>query len=383
MTSLRLILTQTLCARARPEPREYALHDTRQAGLSLRIHPSGAKSWIVRTRNAGKVSRRLIGTFPEHSVREARLKASATLLGNVPPPPAPAAPLFRIFQPEHEIWCAATYKPSGFETYRSYMRAALLPTFGRKCLDKITRADVQRWFEHYSATSPGGANRALGILRQTLGYAKAQGYLPDDWRNPASGIRQNPRRPVGTFLSREEMQRLGPVLEAHIDQGCAVAALLKFLALTGCRISEAVHLEWRDVLPDRLRLRDSKTGARDVILGKPVRRMLAAHRSKLPPRARNAGAPVFPLTGGQRYESVRSIWHTVRREAQIRLTLRIHDLRHSFASHAVMSGETLFSTSRLLGHRRVQMTARYAHLADTALLNAAERIGSLLQRAKP
>jgi integrase len=124
------------------------------------------------------------------------------------------------------------------------------------------------------------------------------------------------------------------------------------------------------------RLRRASPDATD--LGLPVRRFLKAHRDSLARRGLGRLRPVFPMFGGQRYEGVRSVWFAIRREADLPPVLRIHDLRHSFASHSVMSGETLFATSRLLGHSRIQMTARYAHLADDALLTAAEKVGALL-----
>lgn len=175
------------------------------------------------------------------------------------------------------------------------------------------------------------------------------------------------------------MVRLGTILAARAAKGCAAAALLRFLTLTGCRVGEAIALEWGEVLPDRLRLRDSKTGARDVPLGAAVQRFLKAHRSGSGRLAasRNPDA-VFPLTAGNAYEYVRTAWLSVRAEAGLPATLRIHDLRHSFASHAIMSGESLFTVSRLLGHSRIQTTARYAHLADEVLLDRAERIGRLI-----
>ena len=176
------------------------------------------------------------------------------------------------------------------------------------------------------------------------------------------------------------MGRLGAILNTRIkEQGCVTAALLRFLTLSGCRVGEAIHLEWGDVLPDLLRLRDSKTGARDVVIGAAVRRFLKAHRRRMgADRARRDSDAVFPLPTGQEYETVRSIWFAVRRAADLPEKLRIHDLRHSFASHAVMSGETLLTTSLLLGHQRLQTTFRYAHLADETLLVTAERIGGLL-----
>jgi integrase len=383
MPNLRLPLTDRVCARAKPEAREYALRDARQPGLTLRVQSCGARSWTFRSREQDKSVRHHLGTFPETSVKEARQIANALLANGAEAPKTPStAPFFEAFQAEHEGRCGAFYKPQGLYTYKSYVRRKLMPAFAGKRIDTITRQDIVLWFERYSANSPGGANRALGILGQMLGRAKAWGYMPDDWRNPVSGIKANRRRIVGAFLSEDQMARLGAVLDARIAAGCSASALLRFLTLTGCRVSEAIDLEWRDVLADRLRLRDSKTGARDVALGIPTRRFVKEHRTALDRRARGACSPVFPLIGGQRYEAVRSVWLVVRREAKLPDTLRIHDLRHSFASHAIMSGETLFCTSRLLGHSRIQMTARYAHLADTALLAAAERIGTILMKGR-
>lgn len=382
MASLRLSLTDRLCASAQPGAQEYSLLDQRQRRLALRIQPGGTKAWIVRLREDGKSIRHTLGTFPEIRVKDARKIASALLADGVALPPSrPTSPLFELFQAEHEGRCASRYKPAGLRTYQTYVRAELLPAFAGKRLETIDRQDIVRWFERYSARAPGGANRALGILRQMLGQAKDWGYLPDTWRNPASGVRTNARRPVGTFLSEEQMQRLGGILESRIEEGCMGSSLLRFLALTGCRVSEAVNLEWRDVQPDRLHLRDTKTGPRDVLLGLPVRRFLKSHRAALPKSAQSVSAPVFPLAAGQNYEAVRSVWAVVRRTAALPPTLRIHDLRHSFASHAVMSGETLFSTSRLLGHSHIRMTARYAHLADHSLLSASERIGQLILKS--
>lgn len=381
MPNLRLPLTDRICARAKPEAQEYALRDARQPGLALQVQSCGARSWTFRSRENDKSVRHYLGSFPRTSVKEARQIANALLADSVEAPKGPStAPFFEVFQAAHEGRCGAFYKPQGLYTYRSYVRRELMPAFAGKQIDTITRQDVVRWFERYSARAPGGANRALGILGQMLGRAKAWGYMPADWRSPVAGIKANRRRIVGSFLSEPQMARLGSMLDARIAEGCAASALLRFLTLTGCRVSEAIDLEWRDVLADRLRLRDSKTGARDVALGIATRRFLKEHRAALDRRARGARSPVFPLPGGQRYEAVRSVWLAVRQEAELPGKLRIHDLRHSFASHAIMSGETLFCTSRLLGHSRIQMTARYAHLADTALLAAAERIGTILMK---
>lgn len=373
-----LPLTEAICKGARPQDREYSLRDTRQPGLTLRVQPCGSRSWIMRYRINGRPVRHLLGAFPETGVKAARQIAAALRAQDAEVPSLPStAPLFETFQAEHERRYATSYKPEGFRAYRSYVRCELLPAFAGKRIDAITRQDVVRWFERYSARKPGGANRALGILAQILRSAMTWGYLPKTWSNPVTEIRMNRRRQVGTFLSERQMGELGAVLDCRMAQGCKASAALRLLSLTGCRVSEVLLLEWGDVLPDRLRLRDSKTGPRDVPLGVPVRRFLKAYRNRLPRLARAASAPVFPLPG-QSYNAIRSVWLRVREAADLPDTLRIHDLRHSFASHAIMAGETLFSTSRLLGHSKIQTTARYAHLADTALLDCAEKVGTLL-----
>lgn len=378
MANLRLPLTDAICKSARAEPREYTLRDTRQPGLGLRVQPCGSRSWVMRCRAGSKSVRFQLGAFPETGVKAARQIAAALLAQNVEAPPSPStAPLFEVFQAEHEHRYASSYKPEGLRAYRSYVRCELLPAFTGKRIDEISRQEVIRWFEGYSKRKPGGANRALGILSQMLRCAKAWGHMPVQWRNPASEIRANRRKQVGTFLSERQMANLGAVLDKRIADGCAASAALRLLTLTGCRVGEALSLEWRDVLPDRLRLRDSKTGPRDVPIGMPVRAFLKEHRKRVPPRDRVATAPVFRLAGN-RYSAMQSAWAHVRIAADLPIKLRLHDLRHSFASHAVMSGESLYSTSRLLGHSKIQTTARYAHLADATLLSIAEQIGTLL-----
>jgi integrase len=373
MPNFEASLTEAICASANPERREYAIRDTRQRNLSLRVRPGGKKTWIVRQRSTDGSARVSIGQFPETPLKAARM-AAAVLTGTFKP--IPASVRFAEFCAEHEARHAVGLKPSGLRSYRSYVRTQLIPAFGLMPLSRIGRVDVVRWFERYSATSPGGANRALGILGQMLACAQQWNRVPADWANPVSGVRYNRRRTRGTFLSKAQMARLGTALAFRSKSGCGAALALAALALTGCRTSEVLNLAWGEVLPDRLRLRDSKTGARDVPLGVTARRFFAAHRRAS--ASTSSSALVFPFPHHDGYERVRTVWKTVRRAAELPTTLRIHDLRHSFASHAIMSGETLFTVSRLLGHRRVQTTARYAHLADDTMLESAERIGSLI-----
>ena len=151
---------------------------------------------------------------------------------------------------------------------------------------------------------------------------------------------------------------------------------MRLILLTGCRSGEVRRLRWRDVKHDRLVLTESKTGPRDVLLGKAARQLLD-RLSKT-----RSGEWVFPgvkpgqhLTEGVLYY----FWNKARDEAGIVADARLHDLRHSHASHAIMNGESLRMAGRLLGHRRAATTNRYAHLDDVTLSEAAERIAGVIE----
>ena len=149
-----------------------------------------------------------------------------------------------------------------------------------------------------------------------------------------------------------------------------------YLALTGCRRSEVLNLRWRDIGGDAINLRDSKTGPRTVPLGGAAR----AHFGALPD-ARGPDAFLFPrYAEGRGAYSLATCWRAVCADAKVG-TLRLHDLQHTAASQAVMSGENLPLVGKLLGHRRHRTTAGYAHLADAHLVEAAEKVGNVIAAA--
>ena len=280
----------------------------------------------------------------------------------------PAVPLFRDFVAGP--WKEAhfdRYKPSGQETVSGFLRRQLLPAFGAKPLDRITPARVRQWFDRYSRTAPGGANRAFDILRQIMNFAVACGHVGT---SPTGGIERNRRPALTRFLSREEIARLHEVLDAQTRSGNRQQAdIIRLLLLTGCRKSEITGLRWAEVHQDMLALADSKTGPRTVPLGSQARAILDRQpRTGSPfafPSPHDPARPRSPHLG---------LWYRVRREAGIE-DVRLHDLRHTMASHAVMNGVPVPVVSRMLGHANVQMTLRYAHLADRDIEAAAERVG--------
>ena len=241
--------------------------------------------------------------------------------------------------------------------------------------DRIDRLRVHRWFDEYSHTAPGGANHALDTFRLIMNHAIALGHAET---NPTRDVKPNPRAALTRFLSLEEIACLHRILDRYASSRASrrrQADIIRLLLLTGCRKGEIVNLRWREVEGDTLNLADSKTGPRKVFLNTPARvvierqpRMDSPFVFPSPRDPERACSPNLPL------------WYPVRRQAGIE-DVRLHDLRHTFASHAVLQGIPLPVVSRLLGHKKPSMTLRYAHVGDRETEAAAERIGAAIARA--
>ena len=369
-------LTDAAVARLRPRLREYSVWDKRVPGLGVRVRPTGGMTWVMLEETEGRTRRVSLGPVSTMTVEEARRECHARRANPEPEKlarPADTAPLFREFV-EGE-WKAAHfghYKPSTRRTYSWLLDARLLPAFGGRHLDRLTARQVRLWFDGYSQTAPGNANHALALFRQIMNFAVACGHVD---ANPAKGIRPNRRPKLTRFLSRNEIERLHRVLDDHYAKGSrAQADIIRLLLLTGCRRGEILGLRRSEVQEDMLVLGDSKTGPRRVPLNSQALRILER-------QPRTESPFVFPSPRDPLRPRGRdlSLWWRVRREAGIE-DVRLHDLRHTHASHAVMNGVPVPVVSRLLGHTSVGMTLRYAHLADRDVKAAAERVGLAIER---
>ena len=370
----RIKLTDAAIARLRPREREYTLWDSRIAGLGVRVRPTGGRSWVLLLDAGGRTKRVSLGPVSTKSVEEARRECHTRQAAGPQPEKTGAAadpvPLFRDFVagPWKQAHFAR-YKPSGRDTASGFLKRQLLPAFGAKPLDCISPAHAGQWFDRYSRTAPGGANRALDILNRIMNFAVACGHVTV---NPAKGVRRNRRPALTRFLSREEIARLHGVLDAQTRKSSRQQAdIIRLLLLTGCRKGEIVGLRWSGIHDDMLALEDSKTGPRTVPLGSRARAILDRQ-----PRGESPFVFPSPLDPA-RPRTALTLWYRVRREAGIE-DVRLHDLRHTMASHAVMNGVPVPVVSRLLGHSNVRMTLRYAHLADRDIEAAAERVGDAM-----
>ena len=380
--SLNFESDRLLARESKATDKDTILFDESLPGFGLRIHPSGRKVWIVQARIVGRSRRIVIARHGEMKLDEARRRAR-DMLARIRAGENPADDIrrekqtqtFREFSEEYLRRSDPHWKPSGRKTVRIYLKARILPAFGKMPLDRIGPEDVAAWFDAASRYRPGAANRALEILRAMMFRAEEWG-LRERGANPCLGIEKNPRRNIARFLDADELARLGRALDAREAEWPKAVAAIRLLALTGCRRSEVLNLRWRDIGADAINLRDSKTGPRAVPLGEAARANIAALSG-----GRESHAYLFPrYAEGRGQYSLVACWRAVCADAKLG-RLRLHDLRHTAASHAVMSGENLPLVGKLLGHRRYRTTAGYAHLADEHLVKAAEQIGAIIWQA--
>ena len=363
-------LTNTLVRNLKPQSREFTLRDTLVPSLGVRVYPSGGRGFV----HIDGARRASLGPVAFKTVREARKESRERLAtGNDDMAPAP---LFKDFATGawRDSWVHRC-KPATIRWRNWNLGSRLLPTFGSHSLDRITPAMVHRWFDDYSKTAPGGANSCLQVLRHILNHAMACGHITS---NPARSVSPNPRRKLTRFLSREELHRLHKVLDRYEQRKATTSSqgrqidVIRLLMLTGCRKNEIVRLKKQEVLGNSLRLCDSKTGSRTVFLNAGARAIIERRMIDdsvfFFPSPRDPGRPLCDEL---------KLWYVIRKEAGIE-DVRLHDLRHTYASYAVMQGTPLPVVARLLGHSKTTMTLRYAHTGDRETEAAAERIGAAI-----
>ncbi len=358
----RARMTDARARRLKPSASEYSVRDRAVPALRVRVYPSGTRTWICAV-GGRKVS---LGRVDLVSVEDARRECLRLQVDGASP--VRDVPTYREFALNdwRSSWIDRC-KPSTIRGRDHVLKRRLLPAFGSLRLDRITRQAIQEWFDDFSRTAPGGANSALQILRQSLNFAMERGLLAS---NPAASVLPNRRPRLSRFLSRDEIRRLNEALNRHAGgRKGAQADAIRLLLLTGCRKSEILRLTRREVDGDCLRLEDAKTGPRTVHLSAEAReiveRRMATPGEFLFPSPKD---PERPISGDL------ALWYGVRREIGIE-DVRLHDLRHSYASQCVIEGVPLPVVSRLLGHRQTSMTLRYAHVSDRDVEAAAERIG--------
>ena len=357
--------------------------DRELMGFGVRVYPSGSRYYVVQSRGPDGQKRVTVGRHGVISADQARRRAAQIInrikAGEEPvPEPLPVklagrptvAELAARYLEEHVL---VRCKPSTARTHRQIVGKHLLPELGKLPAAAVGREHVTAL--HYKLRhTPATANMVIAVLSQMIKRGEDWGLIPEGG-NPCRFVVKYRARRHERFLTEEEFRRLGRVLgtlEAAGRVPVHAAAAIRLLMLTGCRRNEILTLRWEDVHLEvnELRLRDSKTGPRAVPLSPAAVKVIAGL-----PRA--AGNP-WVIAGrrpGARLSDFNSHWYRVRSRAGLE-DVRLHDLRHSFASRALALGESLPMIGKLLGHTKIQTTARYAHLARDSIHVSAARVAA-------
>ena len=368
-------LTEGRIKALRPRSTARDIRDVKLKGFGVRVYPSGRKRYFIHTQHDGQRIWKIVGDVAGIGLAEARQRAQTMLAAiRSGAPTSSDETQFETVAEEVFRRYGRTWKPGTLKVNRGYYRNQILPWFKGRQISEITRSDVQEWFASLH-TTPVAADRSAPVLSVIMARAEDYGYRPEG-SNPCKGIRRYRRQGRERFCSVEEMRRLGRVLQGHETCFPAQVAIIRLLLLTGCRSREILLLRWTEYREGHLHLSDSKTGPRMVWLSSSARQVLATLPRRSPwvfPSARTTAKHVSEGAIGY-------FWVRVRSEAGLE-DVRLHDLRHTHASLAVMHGENILTVGRLLGHNDPATTLKYTHLADSMVAEAAETVGTVLGRS--
>ena len=357
-------------------------HDTKVTGLQLRVSPKGSKTFYLYFRTkSGKQKRPKLGVYGIFTVEQARGMARAMLgelsKGNDPTGTDQVenitlADFFKIFEKNH---INKHVKSSTAKTYRSLFGSVIEPMLGKKLLEEITRSHVEE-IVYQNDNRLTTANHALVLLRLILDKAQQWEFMSSK-RNPCSNVTKFKTLAKERFLTDNEINRLVDTLDQF--EGACLAhknaiTVVRLLMMTGCRKNEITRLRWAELFLDEgvLKLKDSKTGKKEVILSDDAIKILSA-------ASRNNSDYIFPGKDGiNPIQGLQKIWQRIRQVADLQ-DVRIHDLRHTFASVAVSNGAPLYEVGRLLGHASIQSTQRYAHLERSRLKDSLNKFSKKLK----
>lgn len=384
--------------------KEYTHWDGELTGFGVRVRATGAKSFVAVYRTGGRNSpqrRVTIGAVGKIEADKAREEAKAIIsqaeLGQDRAAEKAKLRAEMTFDKVCDLYLeegCETKKASTIATDKGRIERHIKPLLGKKRIGEIIRADVEKFMRdvangktaadektkrHGRAIVEGGkgtATRTVGLLGGIMTFAVSRQLRTD---NPVRGVKRYADKKGETFLSAAELAKVGAALTALETEGAnpSAVAIIRLLAFTGARKSEIAALRWSEVDLERgyLRLGDSKTGAKVIPIGAPACEVLASVG------AIEGSEYVFPAASGEsHFQGVEKVWRKARAAAGFP-NLRLHDLRHSFASVGLARGDALPVIGAILGHADVKTTSRYAHLADDPVKVAADAISRSVQAA--
>jgi len=383
------VCKQTVDSLQPPQSGQSFLWDSTLRGFGVRITERGVKSYVLQYRSqSGKSRRHTIGKHGKFTPNEAR-KIAKKLLIDVAMGGDPAEQKKTAQKVAKESvtfeQLAVRYmkeyselrkKPRSVKEDRRILDRHLIPVLGNKPVEEISRQDIARLHSSMVETVYQ-ANRCLALLSKIFNLTERWELRPDG-SNPCRLIEKYPEEARDRYLSDDELGRLGDALN-HAERGGIfqhyVIPAIRLLLFTGCRVSEILTLKWEnvDLKSKEIILPDSKTGRRKVQLNSPAIAILQA----LP---RVNGWVFSGKKPGGHLVNLSKPWATILKMAKIK-NLRLHDLRHSFASVGAGANLSLLIVGKLLGHKQATTTKRYMHLAQGPERAATELIGKKITEA--
>jgi integrase len=399
-------ITKQLVDSSEPHTKTYFIWDTDVKGFALKVSIAGKKTYICEYRTAGGRAgfkrRFTIGRHGSPWTAETARDEARKLLGSVAHGEDPATAkqslkrrmtISELCDQYAKHGCPLK-KASTLATDVGRIKRHIVPLIGKRFVEDITRGDVMKFMQDITNGSTkldektrrrgrsivrggkGTASRTVGLLGAIFTYAMSCEIVE---HNPCRGIKRFPDRKCMRFLSQQEIIRLGKALQKAAEDGenLKAVAIIKLLTFTGARKGEIEQLKWFEVDLDKhfLRFADSKTGQKIIPINQAAVAVLAAQK----PREGNPF--VFPADRSDGFfEGLPKIWRRVRKEARLE-DVRIHDLRHSFASVAVAGGASLPIIAALLGHKDIATTQRYAHLSADPLRAASQAVADAIAQA--
>ena len=364
-------------------PKDIYVWDSVLKGFGLKVMPSGRKTYLVQYRlggRKGRTRRVTLGVHGSLTAEEARVLAK-TALGQVSSGLDPNAEKDKVrggytmefmldkFDAAH---IAIKLKPKSQEDYRRNIKVHIKPKIGHMLVHQVTRQDIMR-LHHAMRERPYCANRTVATLSKFFNWCEKFGYR-EEGKNPCRFVDKYKEKKRQRFLTTHEQTRLSQALDkAMEDQIVSDYAIyaIRLLSLTGARLGEIINLKWEYINWEKgtLELPDSKTGAKTIYLNAPAKDILSRIVRQIKTPYVCCGS-----VEGRPIVNIQKSWRRIRAMANLE-DVRMHDLRHTFASVAVSSGMSLPMIGALLGHSEPRTTARYAHLASDPLIEAAELIG--------
>ena len=370
--------------------KEVVLWDSSLPGFGVRIKPSGVKSFVIQYRNRHGRSRRVtLGRYGVMTLEEARTEArqqlSAVSRGSDPRQDRDegrsamtVADLADRYMSDH---CEGRCKESTIKAHQWLLDKFILPDVGRRSIHELRHSDVDRLHQSLKETRYN-ANRVLGLLKAMYGRARIWG-LVEPHVDPTTGVRPFRETRRQRFLSMEELKKLAIALDLAEQDGTisrTVGATYRLLVLTGARLSEIQKLKWDEVdLANGLILlkehKSDRHGAKAIPLSQAASRILESIE-----RVDENPYVFVGMKENQHIIDLQRPWRRIRSRAGLS-DVRIHDLRHTFASMGISVGGSLPIIGGLLGHRTPQATAVYAHLAADPLRQTTEQVGTVIGNA--